>query len=517
MKSRLVYHWLLYVASLVHILLVPFVLAGSILLEEGTVISFDDASQSPRILRNTSILITNDRITTIFDSSNPSDVPIPTDTERVPAQGKIISPGFIDTHKHGWQTAYKTIASNTTLAEYYIRYGEFSQAETVFTPEDIYLGQLVGIYEALNAGVTSILDHAHSTFSRETASASLNASMDGGVRMWWCYAFHNISNGFSLEDQIENFNELKKDERLGESTVEVGIAYDGFSTAAKEEVQSIMDLATTSNISALTIHYLGGPWPRFSANSPKLLHDLDFLNTSFPIVFSHSSFITPEDASLLRQTNQYISTTPESEMHYGHDHPTTPFIQDQAALGVDTHFTYSADIVTQARLWLQSTRLEFFRQTLNRWRIPRNSPMSVNQAFLLATRAGGLALRRPDVGVIQVGAKADIVVFDGSSPSMLGWTDPVAAVILHSNVGDVEHVLVNGKWRKRDRQLVLKEGLNMSRDEVEGKFLESAKRIQEVWMQTPLPDLEGEFEPGLGVPYADVDVEDVVRGNGTGY
>ncbi|THU88510.1 Metallo-dependent hydrolase [Dendrothele bispora CBS 962.96] len=512
MKGRL-YHRFLSVASLVHIFLVPFISAGSILLEEGTVISFDDASQTPKVLRNTSILITDDRITAIFDSSNPSGVPIPSDTERVSVQGKIISPGFIDTHKHGWQTAYKTIASNTTLAEYFVRYGEFSQAKTVFTPEDIYLGQLVGIYEALNAGVTSILDHAHSTFSRETASASLYASMDGGVRMWWCYAFHDISNGFSVEDQIETFKELKKDKRLEESTVKVGIAYDGFSTAAKEEVQSVMDLAKISNISALTTHYLGGPW--FFANSPKLLNDLDFLNTSFPIVFSHSSFITPEDASLLRQTNQYISTTPESEMHYGQDHPTTPFIQDQAALGVDTHFTYSADIVTQARLWLQSTRLEFFRQTLNKWRIPRNSPMSVNQAFLLATRAGGLALRRPDIGVIQVGAKADIVVFDGSSPNMLGWADPVAAVILHSNVGDVEHVLVNGEWRKKDRQLVLKDGLNMTRDEVEGKFLESAKRIQEVWMQTPLPDLEGEFQPG--VPYADADVEDVVRGNGTGY
>ncbi|THU82128.1 Metallo-dependent hydrolase [Dendrothele bispora CBS 962.96] len=467
----------------------------------------------PLVLRNTSILITNDRITAIFDSSNPSDVPIPDSTERISVQGKIVSPGFVDTHKHGWQTAFKTIASNTTLAEYFIRYGEFSQANTVFTPEDIYLGQLVGIYEALNAGVTSILDHAHSTFSRETSSASLNASMDGGIRMWWCYAFHDIENGFGVGDQIEDFKELKKDERLGESTVEVGIAYDGFSTAAKEEVQSVMDLAKTSNISALTTHFLGGPW--FFANSPKLLHDLDFLNTSFPIVFSHSSFISSEDASLLRQTNQYISTTPESEMHYSHDHPTTHFIQDQAALGVDTHFTYSADIVTQARLWLQSTRLGLFRQTVNRWKIPKNSPMSVNQAFLLATRAGGLALRRPDVGVIQVGAKADIVVFDGSSPNMLGWTDPVAAVILHSNVGDVEHVLVNGEWRKKDRQLVLKEGLNMSKDEVEEKFLESAKRIQEVWMQTPLPDLEGEFQPG--VLYADTDVEDVVRGNGTGY
>lgn len=57
-------------------------------------------------------------------------------------EGKIVSPGFVDTHRHGWQTAYKTLGSNTTLAEYFDRYGEFTQAGTEFTADDIYLGQV---------------------------------------------------------------------------------------------------------------------------------------------------------------------------------------------------------------------------------------------------------------------------------------------------------------------------------------------------------------------------------------
>lgn len=267
----------------------------------------------------------------------------------------------------------------------------------------------------------------------------------------------------------------------------------------------------SSNISAFTTHFLGGPW--FDANSPTLFSGLDFINTSFPIIFSHASYIGPDDVTLLRQHNHYISTTPESEMHYGHGHADTPLAQDQAALGVDTHFTYSTDMVGQARLWLQSTRLKFFGQTLQDWRIPRNSPMSANQAFLLATRAGGLALRRPDVGVLRVGAKADLVVFDGGSPNMLGWADPVAAIILHSHVGDVQHVMVDGKWRKRDFELVLPEGQN--RTDIEQRFLASARRIQEVWLQTALPRLEGEYQNG--VDYGNTYVVDVEKGSATGY
>lgn len=138
--------------------------------------------------------------------------------------------------------------------------------------------------------------------------------------------------------------------------------------------------------------------------------------------------------------------------------------------------------------------------------------MSVNQAFTLITRSGALSLRRPDLGVLNVGAKADIVVFDGNSPNLLGWSDAVAAIILHSNVGDVEHVMVDGQWRKRDGKLVTKD--NVDRNEVNQRFLESARRIQGIWKDMPLPVLEGDQN---GVPFAMALMEDVVRGNETGY
>ena len=248
-------------------------------------------------------------------------------------------------------------------------------------------------------------------------------------------------------------------------------------------------------------------------NSPVLANSYGILNTSIPVVFSHGSYLTVQDAELLRSTNQYLSITPESEMHYGHGDTDSQLIQDQAALGVDTHFTYSTDIVTQARIWLQSVRLLFYNQVRANWQIPRNNPMSANQAFLLATRAGGLALRRPDVGVLVEGAKADIVVFDGTAPNMLGWVDPVAAVMLHSNVGNVQHVMVDGKFKKRDFNLPVGDDYA----EVQQQFLTSARRIQAIWEATPLPDLEGDYPYSSGVPYGEAVTVDVVRGNSTGY
>jgi cytosine/adenosine deaminase-related metal-dependent hydrolase len=212
-----------------------------ILLQGGTVLAFNVATERVSALPDTSVLVIGDRIEAIFNSSE--NVSIPPDTEIISAAGKIISPGFVDTHRHGWETAYKTLASNTTLAEYFPRYSEYSMAQRVFSAEDVYYGQLAGIYEALNSGVTSILDHAHHTWSNETALAGLNASIDSGARVWWCYAIHHLTNGFSVAEQMANFRAIHEDERWMNTSVSIGLAYDNFGSAVADEVNAVINLA----------------------------------------------------------------------------------------------------------------------------------------------------------------------------------------------------------------------------------------------------------------------------------
>ncbi|KAK1453377.1 amidohydrolase [Colletotrichum melonis] len=481
--------------------------ASSVLLRGGTIIGFDESSNSLNVIRNGSLLITNDRITSIYTS----DQPLPqssNDTEVIDVTNKIITPGFVDTHRHGWQTAFRTIASNTSLAEYFTRYGEYAAAG-LLSADDVYVGQLAGLYEALNAGVTTTLDHAHHTWSDETSEAGLKGSIDSGARVFWSYAFHNVTN-FTISEQLENFRSIATKAEFDGTPTTLGVACDFFGTdGVLADITAVVDLAKEFNVSVITTHSLQGPWG--NTNSPEDVHAIGALNTSIPVVFSHASFLTYKGASLLRSTNQYISITPESEMHYGHTHPHSHLIQDQGSLGVDTHFTFSTDILTQARLWLQSTRRLLYQQVLANWRVPTSTPMTVNQAFLLATRSGGLALRRPDLGVIIEGAKADVVVWNGESPALLGWVDPVAAVILHASVADVEHVLVDGIIVKKDHKLVVPDY-----EDVKTRFLDSARKIQQTWRDIPFSALEGEFSSSEAPYEAPLSV-DVLPGGESGY
>ena len=82
---------------------------------------------------------------------------------------------------------------------------------------------------------------------------------------------------------------------------------------------------------------------------------------------------------------------------------------------------------------------------------------TVAEAYNLATIRGARAAKMGDrVGSIAEGKQADLVVFSGTSPGMVGAAqhDPVAAIILHSNPSDIEYVIVDGVVRKSAGKLV---------------------------------------------------------------
>jgi len=215
---------------------------NSLLLAGGTIIAFNRSSESLEIIRNGAVLVKGDHISAIYESV--PDIIVPRDTEIINVEGRIITPGFISTHNHGWLSPFKTIGSNTTLAEYLVRYGEFSPANAIFTSEDVYIGTLQGMLESLNGGVTTILEHASSTFSNATSEAGLQAAVDSGLRILYAFAFHDLGfANYTVSDQMNQWRDIATSSNLSETLVSLAIAYDRFSTAPREEVEAMIELA----------------------------------------------------------------------------------------------------------------------------------------------------------------------------------------------------------------------------------------------------------------------------------
>lgn len=237
-------------------LMVYYSIAQSTLLNGGTIISFEEGENSLQVIRDGSLLITQDRITGIYRAGETPDSSL--NYSIVDVTGRIITPGFIDTHRHGWQTGLKTLGSNTSLWEYYDRYSEYA-AGSSYAIEDVYIGQLAGLLEALNAGVTTTLDHAHHTWSNDTSKAGIQASIDSGARVFWSYAFHDLPD-FTVSEQFANFRDIAEAGTFKNTATTLGIACDFFGPdPTLENVQRVVELALWVTMPARKVILLTTP------------------------------------------------------------------------------------------------------------------------------------------------------------------------------------------------------------------------------------------------------------------
>ena len=100
------------------------------------------------------------------------------DAEQVDASGMIVMPGFVDTHRHTWQTPVRGVLPSCTLDHYFAVM--LGQVGGFYRPEDVHIGDYAGSLEALNAGVTTLLDWSHISNTPDHSDAAIQGLKDGG-------------------------------------------------------------------------------------------------------------------------------------------------------------------------------------------------------------------------------------------------------------------------------------------------------------------------------------------------
>jgi len=190
-----------------------------------------------------------------------------------------------------------------------------------------------------------------------------------------------------------------------------------------------------------------------------LVDTLESYNLLGPdILLSHATNMTESEISKLNQAKAWVSSTPDTELQMGHGNIVCfrKGCTDMCSLGIDCHSNNSGDIVSQMRLALQHERSRRNEEVIAQGKTTMSLNLYVQDAFRLGTIQGARSIHMEDkLGSIEVGKIADLVIFDGNSPGMVcaSEQDPVAAIVLHSSVRDIDTVIVDGCIRKRDGKL----------------------------------------------------------------
>ncbi|EEU33423.1 uncharacterized protein NECHADRAFT_56668 [Fusarium vanettenii 77-13-4] len=419
-----------------------------LLLKGGTVL-LHDASDHVNAVK-ADVLIEGNKIAKISDFIAESS-----DINTIDCTSKVISPGFIDTHHHMWQTQLKGRHGNEVLLEY-MASGNLQSSN--YTREDIYWGQLAGCLESINAGTTTVFDHSHINCFPEAASS--------GIRSVYGYCPTPRVESWSpltlapdvLEPWVMNTLEsLASQAPFGHGRVTLGFAFDQWFLPG-EVIQAVFSRARAAGARLATTHAIRNA--QISLADPvERIKSLGLLDSD--IVLSHSNGLTTESIRAVADAGAHISSTPSAEMQMAAGYPvcldeTLPGAQKQSSIGIDCHSNQAASVVYEMRLVLQASRARQNQKIVEQGKAPRHVSKTVEEAFNLGTIQGARALGMQDhIGSIAEGKLADLVIFDGNSPELLCAVeqDPVAAIVLHSSIGSVETVIVDGIIRKQDGKI----------------------------------------------------------------
>jgi 5-methylthioadenosine/S-adenosylhomocysteine deaminase len=368
----------------------------------------------------------------------------------IDGRGMIAMPGFINGHIHLWQTALRGVAADWTLDHYFnVLIG---QVVGLYSPQDVYIGNLIGALDQINSGVTTLLDWCHIVNTPAHADAAVDALQEARIRAVFAYGTPMTLFG-TKEPHPADAARMRK-ERLSSSDalVTMALAIRGTDFApgtAEADIRFARELGLLASFHVACAKH--GPRPQ----SMQSLAEQRLLGTDVNLV--HANFLTPEEFRVVANNGSSVSITPEVEMQMGLGLPPTGVALAARAnlnIGTDVVTGVGTDMFTQMRFLIQTQRALTNETFHKREAMPDKLAMTVRQALELATiksaQCFGLDGR---IGSLTPGKEADIVLLRKSDINMRAAADPISAIVLHAGVANVDTVIVAGNIVKQNGKL----------------------------------------------------------------
>jgi 5-methylthioadenosine/S-adenosylhomocysteine deaminase len=315
---------------------------GKVLLKGGTVLSVDPDVGD---LSTGDVLIEGDRISGVERN-------IDADAELVDCTGKIVIPGFVDTHRHTWEAAIRNCAPNATLDDYFVEI--LDTFAPLYRAEDVYASNVAGSLECLNAGITTLVDWSHINNTPDHPDAAIRGLQETGIRAQYAYGSANTSLEkywfFSSEaipgDDVRRIKDTYFSSEGGLLTMALATRGPGFTQ--DQVVQSEWGLARDLGI-PITVHVAMGRL----AGRYAMVEQLDRLGLLGPdTTFIHCCYFSEHEWRRVADTGGTISIAAQVELQMGHGWPPVNKSYQfglRPSLSSDVVTTVPGDMFTEMR------------------------------------------------------------------------------------------------------------------------------------------------------------------------
>ncbi|TYC52576.1 amidohydrolase family protein [Rhodobacterales bacterium] len=428
-----------------------------ILLKGGVILSMDDTVGNFAV---GDVLIDGNTIAEVGATIDAPDAAV------VDAVGKIVMPGFIDTHHHQFETALRSQLSNGILVPDGRPSSVFNYYETilqkfamVYRPEDVYINILYGSIAQLDAGVTTVMDVSQIHHSPEHSDAAIEGLRDAGRRSVFGY-FEGWGDEARYPQDAARIREryFAASDQLMTMVMGGEIYLPGYDAA----------WATGRDLDLpIALHVVGTFG--MQATFDELAASGQFGPDN---IFIHMTGMSETGWKAAADAGAHVSLSVPIEMHMRHGEPPIQKAIDHGmsmSLSSDVECTMTSDFFTQMRSLVSLQRMHANEQALSGADYPEL--LTTMEALRTATMGGAEGLRLSGkTGSLTPGKEADVILLDADAINVAPLNNAAGAVVTLMERTNVDTVFVAGKLKKWRGQLLgfdlqrLRAELEKSRD-----------------------------------------------------
>ena len=423
---------------------------NKILVKSGNIVSMDPAIGD---LAGADILVEDDRIAAVAKNIEVEGADV------LDASRMIVLPGLINGHLHTWQTGLRGLAADWTVAQY--MQAMHRGLATLYRPDDIYVGNLLGALNQINNGATTLVDWCHNNPTPDHTDAAIRGLEEAGIRALFLHGSpkpdpkpgqKHFSEIPMPRSEVARLRKTKFSSDTG--LITFGLAILGPYYSTYDVTRADLELAREFDLFA-SMHVGGGQSK--IANGFERLLDAKLVDERTTVV--HGNDIRPDTIGRMVDQGATFTVTAEIELQMGYGDPLTGVLSSKNApisIGTDVEPAVGSDLFTCMRITLQHERNRGIMESVTRLGSrPQLSALTCRDALSwVTTGAAKIAGLDREVGSLTPGKQADIVMLRADDMNMVPAHDLVGCVVMQASPANVDTVMIAGRIVKRNGKLL---------------------------------------------------------------
>ncbi len=369
----------------------------------------------------------------------------------VDASNCVVLPGLINCHTHLYQSLIEGIGYDMHFEPWNWRF--LVPIVSKMSPPHSYRSAQLAALEMIKGGATTVCDHWYMHTDFENIREASKALIESGIRSEMIYGL--LDEGFagevstdsdmtmlhSKESLIKDFYDYYNNYH-NKNNLTVGIGIGSTPDASLDLLKKSKKIANELSINMCT-HVAG--WQDVLAYTYRKygMRDAEFYYkndlTGYNSLFVHTVWITPNEIKMLSETKTNTVHCPAANSQLGYGiAPISEMLEENinVGLGTDGGASYTYDMFEMMRL----------TSYLQKQKHQSADIISAEQVLEMATIGGAKALNKDkEIGSIEVGKQADIILLDFDSPHLILQNRVVPKIVYSATARDVKTTIVNGK------------------------------------------------------------------------